>query len=93
MFLYPGRVPTPVELSVLQMGDVLLQTIANQSAGMWIVGTVEHQHRAGDGLEGGRIDAGVLKTDHVAPSLGVTLQIETGDGIANCATVGVEVVG
>jgi hypothetical protein len=73
MFLYPGRVPTPVELGVLQMRNELLQAIADQSAWMWIVGTVEHQHWAGDGPEGGGIQAGFLKADHVAPALGVTL--------------------
>jgi hypothetical protein len=93
VFLYPGCVPTPAELGVLQMRNELLQAISDQSAGMRIVGTVEHQHRAGDSREGSGIHAGFLKANHVTPAFGVALQIDPGEGLADRATVGVEVVG
>jgi hypothetical protein len=75
------------------MRNELLETISDEFAGVWIVATVEHQHRAGDGREGGRVHAGFLKANHVAPGFGVTLQIERGDRLGDGATVGVEVIG
>jgi hypothetical protein len=41
VLLDPRRVPAAIELDVLEVRDELFQAIADQIAGMWIVGSID----------------------------------------------------
>lgn len=89
MAFQPGFVPALVEFNVLELGNIGEEVIANQFAGVRVLGTLDEGDRASDCGKSVGFNLFLLEAHDITPGFGVPNRIPLGDVIRNRVRNGV----